>query len=108
MKFPQRIVNEYLKVLSQDIDLNGVLLFGSYAYGTPNKNSDVDLVIISNDFANKSFDDRLDWLTLKRDGVADNIAMDVIGYTPFEFRNIEKKSAIMAMAKRNGKWIYRA
>jgi len=32
--------------------------------------------------------------------------MDIVGYTPQEFRDIEKHSAIMAYAKKHGKWIY--
>ncbi len=30
-----------------------IILFGSYAYGTPNKDSDLDIMIIQNDYKNK-------------------------------------------------------
>ena len=30
-----------------------IILFGSYAYGNPNENSDLDILIIKNDYINK-------------------------------------------------------
>jgi len=108
VKFPKKVVDNYIKTVKKDIRVNGVFLFGSFAYGKPTKHSDVDLIVISPNFAKKEFWKRVDWLTRKRYNVADSIAMDVIGYTPREFANIEKHSAIMAKAKKDGKWIYRA
>lgn len=107
VKFPKKIVNHYIDVLRKKIQINGVFLFGSYAFGNPTKHSDVDLVIISPDFSKKSFDSRLDYLTHARDKITRQIAMDIIGYTPKEFSQIEKHSAIMSCAKKHGKWIYK-
>ena len=36
----------YLKVLVEKFHPDQVILFGSYAYGTPDKDSDVDLLIV--------------------------------------------------------------
>ncbi|MEK9165527.1 MAG: nucleotidyltransferase domain-containing protein [Patescibacteria group bacterium] len=106
-KFPKKIINAYLEKIRRQIAVEGVLLFGSHAYGMPNKHSDVDLAIISSDFQTK-IKDRLFWLSWQREGVATSIAMDVIGYTPEEFERIEEESAIMSYAKKHGKWLYRA
>ncbi|OGF42259.1 hypothetical protein A2555_03285 [Candidatus Falkowbacteria bacterium RIFOXYD2_FULL_39_16] len=106
IQFPQKVINDYIERLEKKIKIKGVLLFGSFAYGHPTKHSDVDLAIISPDFQKKDFWNRVDWLTFMRKNVADTIAMDVFGYTPSEFRDIEKHSAIMAVAKKRGKWIY--
>lgn len=108
LKFPEKIVDHYIENLKQKIKVKGVLLFGSFAWGKPTKHSDVDLVVISPSFSKRNFDRRLDLLTAARDKIALQIAMDIIGYTPREFANIEKHSAIMAIAKRKGKWIYKA
>lgn len=108
IKFPKKIIDNYIKTVKKEIQINGVFLFGSFAYGNPTKHSDVDLVIISPDFKKKEFWNRTNWLTHKRYNVADSIAMDVFGYTPKEFDQIEKHSAIMAKAKKDGKWIYKA
>lgn len=107
VKFPKKIVNHYIATLQKKIKLRGVLLFGSFAWGRPTKHSDVDLVVISPDFVKRSFDRRLNFLTKARDDQARQIAMDIIGYTPEEFAEIEKHSAIMAQAKRKGKWLVR-
>lgn len=106
MKFPKKTVDYYINKIGRKMPLTGVLLFGSFAYGKPDKNSDVDLVVISNGFKKMHFDDRLDWLNAQRDKETYKIAMDVIGYTPAEFNTIEKHSAIMAYAKKHGTWIY--
>lgn len=106
IKFPEKIVNHYIANLKNKIDVKGVLLFGSFAYGEPTKHSDVDLIVVSPDFSKIS--DRLVWLSRMRDDMTYQIAMDIIGYTPREFANLEKHSAIGAIAKKKGKWIYRA
>ena len=108
VKFPKKIVNHYINNLEQKIKVEGVLLFGSFAWGKPTKHSDVDLAIISPSFSKRNFDKRLDLLIDARDKIAFQIAMDIVGYTPEEFDQIEKHSAIMAKAKKDGKWIYRA
>ena len=33
----------------EPLQLNRVILFGSHAYGTPHKNSDIDLYVVTND-----------------------------------------------------------
>ena len=105
--FPRAITAHYINRLKRDIVVDGVLLFGSFAWGKPSKPSDVDLVVLSRDFSKRNFDQRLDFLTQARDTRARQVAMDVIGYTPQEFAHIEKESAIMAKAKKDGKWLYR-
>lgn len=104
--FPESIIQHYLKVLRAKIQIDGVLLFGSFAWGAPTKHSDVDLVVISPDFSHKNFSDRLSLLSHARDKTTYQIAMDIVGYTPEEFSNIEQHSAIIGKAKRDGKWIY--
>jgi len=45
--------------IARDFDPDRIILFGSYAYGTPTENSDVDLLVIM-PFAGKSRDKRLE------------------------------------------------
>lgn len=105
IKFPKKIVDHYTNTLKKKIKVDGVLLFGSFAWGVPDKNSDVDLIIISPDFSKISFDERLNFLNHMRDEISCQIPMDVIGYTPKEFGQIERHSAIIARAKQKGKWL---
>lgn len=107
IKFPKKVIKHYIEKLQEKIRVEGVLLFGSFAWGKPDKHSDVDLIIISPDFSKKEFRNRLQWLSRMRDDFTYQIAMDIIGYTPKEFSNIEEYSAIGGQAKNKGKWIYR-
>lgn len=44
--------------LKDKIELTDVILFGSYAYGKPNKLSDIDLAVISPDFDQMSLESK--------------------------------------------------
>jgi len=44
----ETIQNELLEAL-KPLHLDSVILFGSYAYGTPHKESDIDLYVVTND-----------------------------------------------------------
>ncbi len=39
------------------LDPDKIILFGSYAYGTPNEDSDIDLFLIKDDLEVENFDD---------------------------------------------------
>lgn len=106
IKFPKKIIDHYIKGIEKKIQIDGIFLFGSFAYGKPTKHSDVDLAVISPDFNKKEYKNRLQWLSRMRDDITYQIAMDVVGYTPKEFSDIEKHSAIMAHAKKHGRWLY--
>lgn len=61
----ERIIKKYITELKKNgIQISKIFLFGSYAYGKPNKDSDIDLLIVSPQFDNLSkdeFDSKL-WL----------------------------------------------
>ena len=43
------------------LDLDQIVLFGSYAYGTPNEDSDIDLYVVTKDeFIPQSFKESMD------------------------------------------------
>ncbi len=47
-----QIENQYIEQLTDSLKTINpylVLLFGSYAYGTPNSDSDIDLLVVTND-----------------------------------------------------------
>ena len=43
-------IQKYLEKISQYYKIDAIILFGSYAKGTENENSDIDIAIISSDF----------------------------------------------------------
>ncbi len=104
-KEEQQALNAYIATLKSCMLVDGVLLFGSRAYGKSTKHSDIDVVVVSNHFKKMNFFDRLTLLSLLRKNVAEDIAMDIVGYTPAEFVRIDRESAIMKKAKKFGVWM---
>ncbi len=45
----QEQINQVIKIIIRDYKPQKIILFGSYAYGTPTKDSDIDLLIIKDD-----------------------------------------------------------
>ena len=43
-------IKRHIEKISQFYNIEAIILFGSYAKGTENENSDIDIVIISSDF----------------------------------------------------------
>jgi uncharacterized protein len=58
MKLPDEIKNQIIEAL-KPLDPEKIILFGSYAYGNPHKDSDIDLYIITKDnFIPQSFKEK--------------------------------------------------
>ena len=58
------IITKFKKVLLKNgTKVDKLILFGSFANGVPHEGSDIDLVVISNDFENKGFWERIEILT---------------------------------------------
>lgn len=43
-------INEFIKEIKKHYKITAIILFGSYAKGTENEDSDIDIAIISDDF----------------------------------------------------------
>ncbi|MFL5342967.1 MAG: nucleotidyltransferase domain-containing protein [Gemmataceae bacterium] len=43
---PMRVIRRYARAIAEEFHPDRIILFGSYAYGTPNEDSDVDLLVI--------------------------------------------------------------
>jgi uncharacterized protein len=58
------IVNRFhQQMTARGINPKKIILYGSHAYGTNREGSDIDLVIISDDFIGKDFWERIDILS---------------------------------------------
>jgi uncharacterized protein len=53
-------VNRYLRRVNESFPIAKAFLFGSYAKGTANKDSDIDVAIISNSFSGNSYYDNVE------------------------------------------------
>ncbi|MCF6148981.1 MAG: nucleotidyltransferase domain-containing protein [Candidatus Kuenenia sp.] len=59
-----KILKQFKQVLeSLDIQVERLILYGSYAAGTAREDSDIDVVVISQSFADKNYWERIDILT---------------------------------------------
>ncbi len=87
----KKIIEDYKDTLSGlGIHVERIILFGSFANGRPRKDSDIDLLVISNDFEKLNLRERLEVL-----GVAAVRIMKPIeakGYTSKEIRNASPAS----------------
>ena len=43
-------VNRFIEEIKKQYDVTAIILFGSYAKGTENEDSDIDIAVISDDF----------------------------------------------------------
>lgn len=84
----------YLQVLVEQFQPEQVILFGSYAYGTPNEHSDVDLLVV-NDSPLSSLKCRIQirdaWWRMSRNQHL--LPFDLLVTTPHDHKTRQKNSA---------------
>ncbi|MFH1175264.1 MAG: nucleotidyltransferase domain-containing protein [bacterium] len=98
------IIENYRQELEKKVDVEKIILYGSYAYGKPHKGSDIDLIIISSDFKKMNSLKRLEYLSLARIKTLDPI--EAIGYTPEEIKNY-KNSVFLCPIMEKGKVVFK-
>lgn len=95
------------RLMEKKLNISKIILFGSQAEGKGHAESDVDIVLISEDFKNKSIFKRLELIkeaeiaTIKKF----MIPLDVIMMTPEEF---EGGTSLVSEYAKNGKVLFAA
>lgn len=87
-------VQDFIRVVDAKIGLERVLLFGSTAKRRRRKNSDVDLIVVSESFRGRNSLERAkilleDWVFVEE--------LDLLMYTPEEFDNIKQRLLVREM-----------
>ncbi len=77
-------VNRFLQAVGRRYRLRHAILFGSRARGDHFKHSDVDLLLVSEDFAGIAFPDRPSRLYAFWEG---ELPLEMLCYTPKEFEH---------------------
>jgi uncharacterized protein len=54
----KELIDKFITQVSKEIKIDALYLFGSYAKGNPDKYSDIDLAIFSENFEGSRFNDR--------------------------------------------------
>lgn len=98
-----QIIDEYRQELEKKISVKKIILYGSFAYGRPHRGSDIDLVVISPDFADFKPLERLEFLSLATR--KSRAPIEALGYTPEEFADASKHIFLDYIAQ-NGKVLY--
>ncbi len=106
--------NNYIQQIKTSLsELNPylILLFGSYAYGTPHEDSDIDLLVVTNDdFIPKNFEEKHKiYLQVSRKirHIKMQIAVDLIVHTlPMYEKFIKQDSSFAHEITTQGKIIY--
>lgn len=97
-----RIVSDFRKALeTQSVKPQKIILFGSHSTGTQREDSDIDLVVISEDFSGKSYWERIDILSAAIFTVFKPI--EAIAMTPEEWQSGD---SLIADYARNGEVVY--
>lgn len=78
-----------------------IILFGSYAYGKPTENSDVDLIIIK-----KTNDPFLERQKKARLLLKTTTPVDVFVFTPKEYKTVKYTNLLIKEASELGKVVY--
>ena len=93
-------LKEFRKKLEKDFDISKIIFFGSRATAKkPDKDSDIDLIIVSKDFDGKKFRYRAIGFYNYWDL---DLPVDFICYTPKEFDKLRKQITIVSQALKEG------
>jgi uncharacterized protein len=98
---PMRIISRYARAVAEEFHPDKIILFGSYAYGTPHEDSDVDLLVVMP--ARNQHDQavRILWR------LAAPFPLDLIVRTPKEMAwRLEERESFLTTIVAQGKVLY--
>ena len=92
-------IKSFAKVIKNKFDVDKIILFGSRVKGTYRQDSDYDFILVSKDFKDMKFTDRISrvypyWKY--------NDSIEPLCYTPEEFNKLKKQVTIVREAVREG------
>jgi predicted nucleotidyltransferase len=97
-------IQKYLAKIKATYEPQQIWLWGSRAYGTPHEYSDIDLIVVSQSFADERFIQRMPAFLRKLGLVTDRSVevVDVLCYTPDEFERKKNQISIVREAVNKG------
>ncbi len=106
----QKYIKEIIEKL-KSINPYLIILFGSYAYGTPNEDSDIDILVVTqDDFMPQTFKERLEFrLSVSNiiHDIAKKVPVDLLIYSKPMFEKFkELNSSFAKEILTNGKKLY--
>jgi predicted nucleotidyltransferase len=107
-KIVNQAINDYISDVKNAMPIDHVFLFGSYANGTANDDSDIDICFFSYDFESKKSVDilyQLCRLTRKYNRIIDNKIIDIEPHA-FPTSELQNDNPFVKEILRTGKEIY--
>ncbi|HJW84346.1 MAG TPA: nucleotidyltransferase domain-containing protein [Anaerolineae bacterium] len=92
-------IRRLVEALRQHMRVERAILFGSYAYGKPHEGSDIDLAVVSPDFARMNRLERLEFLE-RIAWEADAHYVEPVGFTEEELQSASQTSVVSEIRER--------
>ena len=96
------IIEGFITRLEQEIPVQEVILFGSYAHGKGQAYSDIDLAVISNWFEGKPAIENLKFLL--RMAARYNTLIEALPFTEKEYQKIDQRSLLARIVQTGKKY----
>jgi predicted nucleotidyltransferase len=103
-KLKTDIIEEIVRRIVSIAEPEKIILFGSYAYGTPDADSDIDLLVIKPGIKSKTEEYSKTRKSLK--GIRFPFDIIVISPKEYEFYSLKWKNSILAEAREKGTTVY--
>jgi len=95
----KRELARFLKRLKRELGVVEVYIFGSRAYGNPLLESDLDMIVVSEEFGKRSFIENMEVLSRMWDG---SFTVEMFPYTPEQLRKYAERKTVVSEALRKG------
>ena len=101
-RIPRRCIRAYCRAVAREFQPQKIVLFGSYAYGTPTEHSDVDLMVIMPHRGRA-----VDQVVKIRNRIPSPFAMDLLVRTPeFIAERLGERDMFIELVMSRGKVMY--
>ena len=91
------IISGFISIISKEIPVQEVILFGSYAHGSAKEHSDIDLAIVSDWFRDKKHIENIQYLS--RIAADYNCLIEALPFTAEEYRKLDKRTFLASIVK---------
>jgi Nucleotidyltransferase domain. len=95
----KRELVRFLKRLKRELGVMEVYIFGSRAYGNPLLESDLDMIVVSEEFGKRSFIENMELLSRMWDG---SFTVEMFPCTPEQLRKYAGRKTVVSEALRKG------
>ena len=99
----EEIGKDIAAYLSKYFIINEIIIYGSYAYGKPRDDSDIDIAVISEKFKGMSITERIE--IFAKVSMAIDSRIEIKGFTPEEYED-PLPGSLIEFIKLKGKKIY--